>query len=92
MVQKPIDQVEELLKPLEKLYEKDLEDDSFTTELCQWYLKWKNEKEMVNKHFLEALLLLYLSALATLVTYRFFSIFSAYFHSHLAHLKDPLVL
>ena len=45
MVQKPIDEVEELLKPLEKLYEKDLEDDSFMTELDQWYLKWKSEKE-----------------------------------------------
>ena len=45
MVQKPIDLVEELLKPLEKQYEKDLEDDSFMKELGQWYLKWKSENE-----------------------------------------------
>ena len=45
MVQKPIDEAQKLLKPLEELYREDLEDDSFTTELSLWYLKWKSEGE-----------------------------------------------
>ena len=43
MVRKPIDEVQKVLKPLEALYAGDLHDESFTTELSQWYLKWKSE-------------------------------------------------
>lgn len=45
MAQKPLNEVQKLLKPLEELYKEDLEDDSFMSELSQWYLKWKSESE-----------------------------------------------
>ncbi len=45
LVQKPRAEILTVLKPLETMYKEDLHDDSFMTELSQWYLKWKNERD-----------------------------------------------
>ncbi len=45
LVEKPIAEMATVLKPLETMYKEDLDDDSFMTELKQWYLKWKNERD-----------------------------------------------
>ena len=86
IVQKPIDEVQKLLKPLKELYTGDLEDDSFMTELNQWYLKWKSESEI---HGAEVL---YHSAQATSETYRYFFVSFVHSLSLLAHLRGHSAL
>ena len=45
LVTKAFNELEDVLKPLEALYASDLRDGSFSTELHQWFLKWKKEEE-----------------------------------------------
>ena len=45
LVTKAFNELEDVLKPLEALYASDLRDGSFSTELHQWFLKWKKEED-----------------------------------------------